>query len=226
MLEVKALSKSFLSGSGEKRIILNQLDLIVQEGESVAIVGPSGSGKTTLLNMLGALDIPDSGEIFLDGEPVFNKNEKELAEFRNQSIGFVFQLHHLLPQLNLEENVLLPVLARQKSIRDKQHERANMLIGKLGIGPLKTQKPGQLSGGECQRTAVARALINQPKILLADEPTGALDQHSADQLADLLLQLNREEQVSLIVVTHSMALAAKMDKIYQLVDGKLKLITT
>ncbi|MCW0482177.1 ABC transporter ATP-binding protein [Gaoshiqia sediminis] len=223
MLEVKALTKSFLSGSGEKRIILDQLELTVREGESVAIVGPSGSGKTTLLNMLGALDKPESGEILLDSEPVFNKNEKELAEFRNRSIGFVFQLHHLLPQLNLEENVLLPVMAQQKKVNENQQERADMLIKKLGIGSLKGQKPGQLSGGECQRTAVARALINQPKILLADEPTGALDQHSAEQLADLLLQLNKEEQVSLIVVTHSMALAAKMDKIYQLIDGKLKL---
>ena len=225
MFEVKAITKSFQSGSDEKRIILDELSLTVNEGESVAIVGPSGSGKTTLLNMLGALDKPDSGDVLLDGESVFSKNEKELAEFRNQSIGFVFQMHHLLPQLNLLENILLPVVAQQSKVDEKSQQRAEALIDKLGIGQLKLQKPGQLSGGECQRTAVARALINQPKILLADEPTGALDQHSSDQLAELLLQLNKDENVSLIVVTHSMALASKMDKIYQLVDGKLKLTT-
>lgn len=225
MFEVKSIIKSYLSGSGEKRVILDELNLTVQDGESVAIVGPSGSGKTTLLNMLGALDRPDSGDVQLDGESVFKKNEEELAEFRNQSIGFVFQLHHLLPQLNLLENVLLPVVAQQAKVDEKSQQRAEALIDKLGIGQLKLQKPGQLSGGECQRTAVARALINQPKILLADEPTGALDQHSSDQLADLLLQLNKEEKVSLIVVTHSVALASKMDKTYQLVDGKLKLMT-
>ena len=225
MLEVKSITKSFQSGSGEKRIILDELSLTVKNGESVAIVGPSGSGKTTLLNMLGALDKPDSGDVQLDGESVFSKNEKELAEFRNRSIGFVFQMHSLLPQFSLIENVLLPVVAHQPKIDSDTLKRAETLVERLGIGKVATQKPGQLSGGECQRTAVARALINQPKILLADEPTGALDQHSSDQLADLLLQLNREEKVSLVVVTHSMALASKMDKMYQLVEGKLKLIT-
>lgn len=224
MLEIKSLSKSFYSGSGKKRIILDELNLTVNDGESVAIVGPSGSGKTTLLNMVGALDRPDAGEVLLDGESVFSKNEKQLAEFRNQSIGFVFQMHHLLPQLNLVENILLPVIARQKKVDDPSRQRAEALTQKLGISDLKHQKPGELSGGECQRTAVARALINQPKILLADEPTGALDQHSSDQLADLLLKLNKEEKTSLIVVTHSMSLASKMDKIYQLENGKLQLV--
>ncbi len=223
MLEIKSLTKSFQSGSGTRRIILDELNLSVQDGESVAIVGPSGSGKTTLLNMLGALDRPDSGDVFLDGEPVFSKNEKQLAQFRNQSIGFVFQLHHLLPQLNLLENILLPVVAQQSTVDSVSRKRAEELTQKLGIAGLQNQRPGQLSGGECQRTAVARALINQPRILLADEPTGALDQQSSNQLADLLLQLNREENTSLIVVTHSMTLASKMDKIYQLENGKLQL---
>ncbi len=223
MLEIKSLTKSFQSGSGALRIILDELSLSVQDGESVAIVGPSGSGKTTLLNMLGALDRPDSGDVLLNGESVFSKNEKRLAEFRNQSIGFVFQLHHLLPQLTLIENILLPVLAQQSAVDSTSRKRAEELILKLSIAELQNQKPGQLSGGECQRTAVARALINQPKILLADEPTGALDQQSSNQLADLLLQLNREERTSLIVVTHSMNLASKMDKIYQLENGKLQL---
>ncbi|MGQ7869551.1 ABC transporter ATP-binding protein [Sunxiuqinia sp. sy24] len=223
MLEIKSLTKSFQSGSGKKRVILDELSLSVNDGESVAIVGPSGSGKTTLLNMLGALDRPDSGDVLLDGESVFSKNEQQLAEFRNHSIGFVFQMHHLLSQLSLVENILLPVIAQQKRVDEPSLQRADALSQKLGIGELKTQKPGELSGGECQRTAVARALINRPKILLADEPTGALDQHSSDQLADLLLELNKEEKTSLIVVTHSMNLASKMDKIYQLENGKLQL---
>jgi len=223
MLEIKSLTKSFQSGSGARRIILDELNLSVQDGESVAIVGPSGSGKTTLLNMLGALDRPDGGDVLLNGESVFSKNEKQLAEFRNRSIGFVFQLHHLLPQLNLLENILLPVVAQQFAVDSASRKRAEELTQKLGIAELQNQRPGQLSGGECQRTAVARALINQPKILLADEPTGALDQQSSNQLADLLLQLNREENTSLIVVTHSMTLASKMDKIYQLENGKLQL---
>lgn len=223
MLEIKSLTKSFQSGSGARRIILDELNLSVQDGESVAIVGPSGSGKTTLLNMLGALDRPDRGDVLLNGESVFSKSEKQLAEFRNRSIGFVFQLHHLLPQLNLLENILLPVVAQRSAVDSASRKRAEELTQKLGIAELQNQRPGQLSGGECQRTAVARALINQPKILLADEPTGALDQQSATQLADLLLQLNREENTSLIVVTHSMTLASKMDKIYQLENGKLQL---
>ncbi|WP_339734625.1 ABC transporter ATP-binding protein [uncultured Sunxiuqinia sp.] len=223
MLEIKSLTKSFQTGSETRRIILDELNLSVQDGESVAIVGPSGSGKTTLLNMLGALDRPDSGDVFLDGELVFSKNEKQLAQFRNQSIGFVFQLHHLLPQLNLLENILLPVVAQQSAVDSVSRKRAEELTQKLGIAGLQNQKPGQLSGGECQRTAIARALINRPRILLADEPTGALDQQSSNHLADLLLQLNREENTSLIVVTHSMALAWKMDKIYKLENGKLQL---
>lgn len=223
MLEIKSLSKSFQSGSGARRVILDELSLSVEDGESVAIVGPSGSGKTTLLNMLGALDRPDRGDVLLNGESVFSKNEKQLAEFRNRSIGFVFQLHHLLPQLNLLENILLPVVAQRSAVDSASRKRAEELTQKLGIAELQNQRPGQLSGGECQRTAVARALINQPRILLADEPTGALDQQSSNQLADLLLQLNREENTSLIVVTHSMTLASKMDKIYQLENGKLQL---
>ncbi|WP_423127737.1 ABC transporter ATP-binding protein [Gaoshiqia sp. Z1-71] len=222
MLEVRGITRSYTSSSGEKRVILDRLNLTVQEGERVAIVGPSGSGKTTLLNLLGALDRPDSGEILIDGEPVYQKNEKELALFRNRCVGFVFQFHHLLPQLNLLENVLVPALAQKSTVDQESLQRAERLINRLGLAALKHQKPGQLSGGECQRTAVARALINKPRILLADEPTGALDKNSSAQLTKMLLELNQDDRVSLIVVTHSMELASKMDKIYQLVDGKLQ----
>ncbi|WP_372772443.1 ABC transporter ATP-binding protein [Mangrovibacterium sp.] len=223
MLEINQLCKSFVSGSGEKRIILDQLDLTIKPAERLAIVGPSGSGKSTLLNLIGALDTPDSGSILLDGEPVFSKSDAELAAFRNCSIGFVFQFHHLLPQFTLKENILLPALAPGRKIDNALLKRADYLMDRLDIASLQKQRPSMLSGGECQRTAVARALINSPKILLADEPTGALDQHSSDQLTELLLQLNREENVSLLVVTHATRLASRMDKIYRLTDGKLQL---
>lgn len=221
MLKVKDISKSFISGSGTKRIILDELNLELNAGEKAAILGPSGSGKTTLLNLIGTLDRPDSGEIQLNNEPVFKRNDKELAAFRNQSIGFIFQLHHLLPQLSLVENVLVPILAQQSKIEKGQLAFADQLISSLGLEQVKHQKPGQLSGGECQRAAVARALINQPNLLLADEPTGALDQKTSNQLTELILQLNETKKTAMIVVTHSISLAKKMDKVYQLSNGKL-----
>ncbi len=221
MLKVKNIHKSFVSGSGTRRTILEDLNLLVKEGEKVAVVGPSGSGKTTLLNLIGTLDRPDSGEVSLHGTNVFNQDDKELANFRNQSIGFIFQLHHLLPQLSLIDNILLPILAQQSRIENGQLEYAEQLIRSLGLEEVKHQKPGQLSGGECQRAAVARALINHPKLLLADEPTGALDQKTSEQLTDIILHLNETKNTSMIVVTHSMTLAKKMDKIYQLNKGQL-----
>ena len=221
MLKVKNIHKSFVSGSGTRRTILEDLNLLVKEGEKVAIVGPSGSGKTTLLNLIGTLDRPDSGEVSLNGTNVFNQDDKELANFRNQSIGFIFQLHHLLPQLSLIDNISLPILAQQSRIENGQLEYAEQLIRSLGLEEVKHQKPGQLSGGECQRAAVARALINHPKLLLADEPTGALDQKTSEQLTDIILHLNETKNTSMIVVTHSMTLAKKMDKIYQLNKGQL-----
>ncbi len=221
MLKVKDISKTFISGSGTKRIILDELNLELNAGEKVAILGPSGSGKTTLLNLIGTLDRPDSGEIHLNDEPVFKQNDKELAAFRNKSIGFIFQLHHLLPQLSLVENILVPILAQQSKIKKGQLAFADQLIQSLGLEEVKHQKPSQLSGGECQRAAVARALINQPNLLLADEPTGALDQKTSNQLTELILQLNETKNTAMIVVTHSMSLAKKMDKVYQLSNGKL-----
>jgi len=222
MLEIKQLCKSFQSGSGKRRVILDNLDLKVEPSERLAIVGPSGSGKSTLLNLIGALDQPDSGEILLGDQSVLTQSEKELATYRNREIGFVFQFHHLLPQLTVKENILLPILAREQRVDSELLQRADYLMERLGIGNLQKQRPSQLSGGECQRVAVARALINSPKILLADEPTGALDGESAEQLTALLLQLNKEEQVSLMVVTHSMKLATRMGKIYSLTNGKLQ----
>jgi len=222
ILNLERISKAYQSGAnGNNRIILDQLDLKVNRGERIAIAGPSGSGKTTLLNMIGTLDRPDSGKIYFGEQDLSGFNERQLAEFRNENIGFIFQIHHLLPQLTLLENILLPTLTNKKLQGKKTLERAQQLISRMGLMMVAHQKPAQLSGGECQRTAVARALINQPELILADEPTGALDHQSAFNLADLLVELNEENGVTLVVVTHSMEIADKMKRIYTLDEGKL-----
>ena len=222
LLKINQISKSYFSGNNPTgRVILDQLDLEVNRGERIAIVGPSGSGKTTLLNLIGTLDRPDSGKIIFDDQDISASSEQELSQFRNRKIGFVFQMHHLLPQLSLWENVLLPTLT-DKNLQGKETlEHAQRLISRMGLAEVAYQKPSELSGGECQRTAVARALINRPELILADEPTGALDQKSAFNLTDLLIELNKEEGVTLVVVTHSMDVARKMDRIYKIENGKL-----
>ena len=222
ILKLEKISKSYFNESGNRqRIILDHLDLHLNQGEKIAIVGPSGSGKTTLLNLIGTLDKADDGKIFVDGIDISALNDKNLADFRNKKIGFIFQLHHLLPQLTLTENILLPTLADKNHHAKEANLRVQMLINRLGLSAVAHQRPAELSGGECQRTAVARALINQPRLLLADEPTGALDHQSAFNLVDLLTEVNSEEGVALIVVTHSMEVARKMDTIYALEDGRL-----
>ena len=222
LLKLEQITKSYFSGNNPTaRVILDQLDLEVNVGERIAIVGSSGSGKTTLLNLIGTLDRPDSGKMYFENQDLSVFNDYRLAGFRNQKIGFVFQLHHLLPQLTLLENVLLPSLTDKKLQGKETLERAQKLIARMGLAEVAHQKPAELSGGECQRTAVARALINRPKLILADEPTGALDQKSAFNLTDLLVELNIEEGVTLIVVTHSMDVARKMDRIYKIENGKL-----
>jgi len=218
LLKLEKISKSYSA----ERIILDQLDLEINAGERIAIVGPSGSGKTTLLNLIGTLDRPDSGKMYFENQDLSKYSDEQLAVFRNRKIGFVFQMHHLLPQLNLFENILLPSLTDKKLQGKETKERAMKLISRMGLSQVVHQKPAELSGGECQRTAVARALINRPGLILADEPTGALDQKSAFNLTDLLCEINLEEEVTLIVVTHSMDVAHKMDRIYHLIDGKLK----
>ena len=222
ILNAQDISKSYFpDGMGSGRLILDHLDLSVKKGERIAIVGPSGSGKTTLLNLIGTLDRPDSGNIFFESLDLSEMNDVQLAQFRNEKIGFVFQQHFLLPQLSLYENVLLPTLANKKLQGPKVLERAHRLIDRVGLTAVMNQKPSALSGGECQRCAVVRALINGPQLLLADEPTGALDQSSSGILADLLVELNKEEGVTLIVVTHSEEVARKMDRMYTLKNGKL-----
>ncbi len=222
LLQLNNISKGYGPvGTSAFRPVLHNLEWKVESGARIGVVGPSGSGKTTLLNLIGALDRPDSGEILFEGTDISRYNHNQLAQFRNQHLGFVFQQHHLLPQLTLWENVLLPLLPQNRNLDTAQKAWAGYLLKKTGIWEQRNQTPGQLSGGECQRTAVVRAMINKPLLLLADEPTGALDEANASILSELLIDLSRNEGVTLITVTHSSLLAALMDKVYQLHSGRL-----
>lgn len=222
LLQLQNISKGYGEiGTHSFRPVLNGLNLEIEKGEKISIIGPSGSGKTTMLNLLGTLDLPDSGKILFEGKDLTTYSKADLADFRNKHLGFIFQLHHLLPQLTLWENVLLPLLPQGNKISKQQKEWAEYLIQKVGIWEQRMQKPAEMSGGECQRTAVVRALINKPELILADEPTGALDEENATALSSLLIQLSDEENVTLITVTHSADLAGKMNKRYTLKSGKL-----
>ncbi len=223
MLELINVAKSYAFPNGaESHYVLKDVTLQVTAGESVSIIGPSGSGKSTLLNIIGTLDFPTAGRVLLDGKNLSEFNDKELATIRNREIGFVFQLHHLLPQCTVLENVLVPTLVNaNRSSRKETETRARRLLESVELGPRLSHRPGQLSGGERQRVAVVRALINNPKLLLADEPTGSLDRAAADNLVQLLIELNSEEGVTLIVVTHSMDLASRMARVLELRDGML-----
>jgi len=222
LVEVSHLTKSYRAPDGTDAVeVLHDLDLRVEAGETVAILGPSGCGKSTLLNIIGALDQADSGEVQVAGQELNQLDAAGLAKFRNETVGFVFQLHHLLPQCTILENVLVPALAQPKRDDDALQARARELLEAVGLGHRSNHRPGQLSGGERQRAAVARALINQPKLLLADEPTGALDRVNATRLADLLLDMNRAHRLPVIMVTHAVDLARRMNRILELADGKL-----
>jgi ABC-type lipoprotein export system ATPase subunit len=223
LLKLTDISKFYESPDGTKaNYVLKDVNLQVKSGESLAITGPSGSGKSTLLNIMGALDKPTAGEILLDGKDISKLSDNELAVIRNRQIGFIFQLHHLLPQYTVLENVLIPTLAKASSSSgDDAEARARRLLERVGLKDRLNYRPGRLSGGERQRVAVVRALINNPKLLLADEPTGSLDRTSADNMAQLLVEINREEGVTLIMVTHSMELASHTARILELLDGNL-----
>jgi ABC-type lipoprotein export system ATPase subunit len=224
MLELAHVAKSYQSpGSKEGVCVLKDITLKVEKGQSLVIVGPSGSGKSTLLNIIGALDRPTAGRVLFDDRDLAGLDEVELARVRNKQIGFVFQLHHLLPQCTVLENVLVPTLADKnhpwmKEVRD----RAMSLLQRVGLGDFLLHRPGELSGGQRQRVAVVRALINRPKLLLADEPTGSLDIDASENIADLLVELNRSEQVTLIVVTHSLKLAERIGQVMELNNGLLR----
>jgi lipoprotein-releasing system ATP-binding protein len=222
LLTLQNITKTYAGAAGAALPILNGVNLDLAAGDSLAIIGPSGSGKSTLLNIIGTLDRPTSGTIQLAGQDLTALDDLALADLRNRQIGFIFQGHHLLPQCTVLENVLVPTLAsRDRSLRSSAPDRARTLLDRVGLAPRLEHRPGQLSGGERQRVAVVRALINQPKLLLADEPTGALDRASAANLAQLLVDLNREQKITLVVVTHALDLAAKLQRTVELKEGKL-----
>ena len=231
LLKLVSISKHYDSpGASGSLAVLDGVSLELGRGESLAIVGPSGSGKSTLLQIIGTLDQPTTGEVLLEGQDLNKLGELQVAAVRNRQIGFVFQAHYLLPQCTVFENVLVPTLAQVDSastrpaetgIPESTEARASRLLKRVGLGERLSHRPGQLSGGERQRVAVVRALINRPQLLLADEPTGSLDHVSAQQLGQLLVELNREEGVALIVVTHARELAARMARVLELKDGRL-----
>ncbi len=220
LLELKEISKSFRFSAAEKEVtVLKRISLQMDQGESIAVVGPSGSGKSTLLNIIGTLDKPTSGEVFFSGNNLADLDDAALSAIRNREMGFIFQLHHLLPQCTVLENVLIPTIPLGNT-QNKQ-ERAKYLLERVGLHDRLDFFPNLLSGGELQRVAVVRALINQPKLVLADEPTGSLDKDATENLSRLLVELNREEKVTLITVTHSMELARLMGTVYELQHGTL-----
>jgi lipoprotein-releasing system ATP-binding protein len=218
-LTVEGLTKEFVSEAG-RLVVLNGTGLRMKRGEALAVTGPSGSGKSTLLYILGTLERPTAGTVRLLGEDAFARSDADLARYRNQKIGFIFQDHHLLPQCNVLENVLIPALAGSGA-GAAETKRAEELLDRVGLKSRTRHRPGQLSGGERQRAAVCRALINQPVLLLADEPTGNLDRANAEAVGNLLLEMNRQQQTVLICVTHSAELAARFPRRAELVDGRL-----
>ena len=220
MLEADRLSKSYPTAAGTLDV-LRDASLVVRAGEIVAIVGESGTGKSTLLHLLGALDRPTSGTVRYDGLDVFEKNDEALADFRNRSVGFIFQFHHLLPEFSALENVAMPALIHGTSLA-KATPRAMELLRSLGLEPRADHRPAQLSGGEQQRVAVARALMNEPRLVLADEPTGNLDTKTAELLHDEIVRLARERTQAFVLVTHNPSLAGRADRVLHLREGRLE----
>ena len=218
-LEARGISKSFQQGN-KKIEVLNDVSLQLKSGQSLAIVGASGAGKSTLLHILGGLDRPDSGEVLVEGNSLWALSEAARGAMRNSTMGFIYQFHHLLPEFTAVENVAMPLLIRGESAAAAS-QRARILLDRVGLGQRFDHKPGELSGGERQRAAVARALVGGPRVVLGDEPTGNLDERTADHVYNLLLELNRELQTSLLLVTHDMRLAARMDQQLELHLGQI-----
>jgi lipoprotein-releasing system ATP-binding protein len=220
VLEAKGLSKSFVEATVQTTVFTG-VDLAIQSGEKVAIVGASGSGKSTLLHILAGLDQPDNGQVFLNGNAFSQENDTRRGRLRNEYMGFVYQFHHLLPELTALENVMLPLRVRRMPSKEAQI-KAEQLLERVGLASRVQHKPSELSGGERQRVAIARALITQPKCILADEPTGNLDDASAEQVFQLLLELNQEFNTALVIVTHDLVLAGKMDRQFRLSASHLQ----
>jgi lipoprotein-releasing system ATP-binding protein len=219
-IEARGLVKEFVDGPRTVRV-LTGIDLAIAPGETVAIVGESGVGKSTLLHLLGGLERPSGGSIRVADFDLGSRSDREVARFRNEKVGFVFQFHHLLPDFTALENVMMPCLINGATAADAS-ERARSLLERVGLGERLTHRPGELSGGEQQRVAVARAVVRRPSVVLADEPTGNLDPHTGDEVEQLLLDLNREAGITCVVVTHNDRLAAAMDRTLRLVAGRLE----
>ena len=220
VLECRKVVRRFNEGASTLQV-LRGVDLVVRAAERVAIVGSSGSGKTTLLQIMGGLDDPDEGEVLVNGEAMHGITEAAKGELRNRYIGFVYQFHHLLPEFTADENVAMPLLIRGTAKVDA-FQQARDLLARVGLGERLSHKPGELSGGERQRAAVARALITRPQLVLADEPTGNLDSGNGEHVLKLMLELNEELETSLIIVTHDLSIAGRMDRILVLEDGALR----
>jgi len=219
VLEARNIQRRFQQGPVTLEV-LHAVSVAIAAGERLSIVGASGSGKTTLLQILGGLDKPSAGHVFVGGKDIHALDERERGELRNHALGFVYQFHHLLPEFSALENVAMPLLVRRMPTGEAK-ERARELLGRVGLGERLDHRPHQLSGGERQRAAVARALVTQPKLVLADEPTGNLDGKNADQVFELMLELNRERRTSLVVVTHDLRIASRMDRVLEIQDGIL-----
>jgi lipoprotein-releasing system ATP-binding protein len=220
VLEARQVQKNFQQGPVTLNV-LQGIDVVINAAERLAIVGASGSGKTTLLQILGGLDRPSNGQVFVDGRDIHSLSERERGELRNHALGFVYQFHHLLPEFSALENVAMPLLVRRMPTGEAK-DRAREILTRVGLGQRLDHRPHQLSGGERQRAAVARALVTQPKLVLADEPTGNLDGKNAEQVFELMLELNRERLTSLVVVTHDLRIAARMDRALEIEGGKLR----
>jgi len=223
MIELVDVTKDYGQPGRDSAVhVLKGISLRVERGQTLAIVGPSGCGKSTLLNLIGGLDRPTSGRVLFEGTDLAALNDTQRADVRRRDMGFVFQLHHLLPQCTVLENVLVPTLARNGGTDPREvRQKAENWLERIGLKDHMTHRPGELSGGQRQRVAVARALINGPKLLLADEPTGSLDEQTSDSMGDLLATLNREEGVTMVVVTHSRRLASRLSQVRELRDGRL-----